>query len=61
MRRRSCWTTTATTCEGEPLALEFWERLRDEVRYDTVDALVAAIADDVERTREIVPAAEPDG
>ena len=46
---------------GEPLALEFWERLRDEVRYDTVDALVAAIADDVERTREIVPAAEPDG
>lgn len=46
---------------GEPLALEFWERLRDEVRYDTVDALVEAIADDVERTREIVPAAEPDG
>ena len=46
---------------SEPLALEFWERLRDEVRYDTVDALVEAIADDVERTREIVPAAEPDG
>ena len=46
---------------GEPLAIEFWERLRDEVRYDTVDALVEAIADDVERTREIVPAAEPDG
>jgi riboflavin kinase/FMN adenylyltransferase len=46
---------------GEPLALEFWERLRDEVRYDTVDELVAAIADDVERTREIVPVAEPGG
>ena len=46
---------------GEPLAIEFWERLRDEVRYDSVDELVAAIADDVERTREIVPAAEPGG
>ena len=46
---------------GEPLALEFWERLRDEVRYDSVDELVAAIADDVERTRELVPAAEPAG
>jgi len=31
------------------------------VRYDTVDALVAAIADDVERTREIVPTVESDG
>jgi riboflavin kinase/FMN adenylyltransferase len=44
---------------GEPLALEFWERLRDEVRYDSVDELVAAIADDVERTRGLVPPAEP--
>ena len=40
---------------GEALAIEFWDRLRDEVRYDSVDELVAAIADDVERTREIVP------
>jgi riboflavin kinase/FMN adenylyltransferase len=39
---------------GEPLAIEFWERLRDEIRYDSVEALVAAIADDVERTRLIV-------
>ena len=39
---------------GEPLAIEFWERLRDEVRYESVEELVAAIADDVERTREIV-------
>jgi riboflavin kinase / FMN adenylyltransferase len=46
---------------GEPLALEFWERLRDEVRYDSVEELVAAIADDVERTRELVPIAEPGG
>ena len=39
---------------GEPLAIEFWERLRDEVRFDSVEALSAQIADDVERTREVV-------
>jgi riboflavin kinase / FMN adenylyltransferase len=43
---------------GEPLALEFWERLRDEVRFDSVDELVGAIAEDVERTRRAVPATE---
>ncbi|CAN5783563.1 bifunctional riboflavin kinase/FAD synthetase [soil metagenome] len=42
---------------GEPLALELWERLRDEVRYDSIDELIAAIAGDVDRTREIVPVA----
>ncbi len=40
---------------GEPLGIEFWARLRDEVRYDSVDALVDAIGDDVRRTQEIVP------
>jgi riboflavin kinase/FMN adenylyltransferase len=39
---------------GEPLAVEFWERLRDEVRYDSLEDLVAAIGDDVGRTRRIV-------
>ena len=39
---------------GEPLAVEFWERLRDEVKFESVDELVRAIADDVERTRAIV-------
>jgi riboflavin kinase/FMN adenylyltransferase len=39
---------------GDPLSVEFWGRLRDEVRYDSVEELVAAIAGDVERTREIV-------
>ena len=39
---------------GQRLSVEFWERLRDEVRFDSVDELVGAIADDVERTREIV-------
>jgi riboflavin kinase / FMN adenylyltransferase len=40
---------------GDTLAVEFWERLRDEVKFDSVDELVAAIADDVERTRAAVP------
>ena len=40
---------------GEPLAIEWWERLRDEERYSSIDELVAAIADDVERTRDVVP------
>jgi len=39
---------------GEPLAVAFWERLRDEVRYEAIEDLVAAIADDVARTRAIV-------
>jgi riboflavin kinase/FMN adenylyltransferase len=40
---------------GEPLAIELWERLRDEERYASIDELVAAIADDVDRTRAVVP------
>jgi riboflavin kinase / FMN adenylyltransferase len=40
---------------GEPLAIEFWARLRDEVRYDSVDELVRAMDADVERTRALVP------
>jgi riboflavin kinase/FMN adenylyltransferase len=40
---------------GEPLAIEFWKRLRDEERYPDVDTLVAAIAADVARTRALVP------
>jgi riboflavin kinase/FMN adenylyltransferase len=39
---------------GEPLAVEFWARLRDEVRYASVQELVQAIGRDVERTRAIV-------
>lgn len=42
---------------GTGLTVEFWERLRDEVKFDSVDDLVAAIADDVERTRAAVPSA----
>jgi riboflavin kinase/FMN adenylyltransferase len=40
---------------GDTLTVEFWERLRDEVKFDSVDDLIAAIADDVERTRTAVP------
>ena len=40
---------------GEPLGIEFWARLRDEEKYDSVDALVAAIEADVVRTRDLVP------
>ncbi len=36
---------------GQQLSVEFWERLRDEQRFDSVDELVEAIAGDVERTR----------
>jgi riboflavin kinase / FMN adenylyltransferase len=39
---------------GQQLAVEFWERLRDEVKFESVDELVDAIADDVERTRHVV-------
>ncbi|MFN8233585.1 MAG: riboflavin kinase [Actinomycetota bacterium] len=44
---------------GRPIAIEFWGRLRDEVKYDAVDDLVSAIADDVRRTRAIVPDTQP--
>lgn len=45
---------------GDTLSVEFWERLRDEVKFDSVDELVAAIADDVERTRAALPTSDPD-
>jgi riboflavin kinase/FMN adenylyltransferase len=39
---------------GDRLSIEFWARLRDEVRYESVEVLVAAIAEDVGATRAIV-------
>jgi riboflavin kinase/FMN adenylyltransferase len=39
---------------GEHVALEFVARLRDMVRFDTVEALTAAVADDVKRARELL-------
>jgi riboflavin kinase/FMN adenylyltransferase len=39
---------------GERLVVELWERLRDQARFESEAELVAAIADDVERTRHAV-------
>lgn len=39
---------------GETMQLEFVARLRDEIRYTTVDALIKQIHDDVEKTRAIL-------
>lgn len=38
----------------EHLGVEFWERLRDEEKYDSPEALVVQIDEDVQRTRAIV-------
>ncbi len=43
---------------GEPLSVEFWVRLRDEAKFATPAELARAIADDVARTRELVPSAK---
>ena len=39
---------------GERLVVELWSPLRDQRRFDSLDELVAAIGDDVERTRSAV-------
>jgi riboflavin kinase / FMN adenylyltransferase len=36
------------------ISIEFLERLRDEVRFDSPDALVRQMKEDVDRTREVV-------
>jgi riboflavin kinase/FMN adenylyltransferase len=42
---------------GKVLAVEFWERLRDEQRFDSADVLSKQIEQDVQRTRELVTSA----
>ncbi len=37
-----------------PISLEFWARLRDEVRFGSGEELARQIEDDVERTRSLV-------
>jgi riboflavin kinase/FMN adenylyltransferase len=39
---------------GEPMAVEFWARLRDELRFDSVEDLVRQMKEDVERARALV-------
>jgi riboflavin kinase/FMN adenylyltransferase len=41
---------------GEILTVEFWARLRDEIRFDSSASLVRQIAEDVQRTRKVVAA-----
>ena len=44
---------------GEPIAVEFWQRLRDEAKFDSAEALAKQIAQDVERTRAAVRIGSP--
>ena len=39
---------------GKVMGIEFWARLRDELVFDSAEALAAKIAEDVERTRDLV-------
>jgi riboflavin kinase/FMN adenylyltransferase len=39
---------------GRRMTVEFWERLRDEVRFDSPEDLARQIKDDIERTRALV-------
>lgn len=43
---------------GQKLRLEFYRRLRDEIRFDSLDALRAQIAADAESTRKFFEAAQ---
>ena len=43
---------------GENVGLDFVERLRDMVRFDTAEQLQAQIADDVTQTRRVLAAAD---
>lgn len=40
--------------QGRVLGIEFWQRLRNEIRFESAEALADQIAEDVERTRSIV-------
>jgi riboflavin kinase/FMN adenylyltransferase len=39
---------------GQPISVEFWHRLRDEVRFDSAEDLARQIKEDVERTRGLM-------
>ena len=46
---------------GESMSIEFWERLRDEAKFPSAEALIAQITLDVERTRTVVSRPDPAG
>lgn len=39
---------------GETLRIEFWERLRDEKRFESTDALIEQMHRDIDQTRTII-------
>ena len=41
--------------QGRVLAVEFWERLREEVRFESPEALALQMKEDVAQTRALVP------
>jgi riboflavin kinase/FMN adenylyltransferase len=41
---------------GEPMSVEFWQRLREEVRFGSAEDLARQIKEDVERTRALMEA-----
>jgi riboflavin kinase/FMN adenylyltransferase len=41
---------------GEPMSVEFWQRLREEVRFGSAEELARQIKEDVERTRALMEA-----
>jgi riboflavin kinase/FMN adenylyltransferase len=44
--------------QDDPIAVEFWERLRDEERFESPEALARQISQDVERTRTLIAPSE---
>ncbi|MFC7329538.1 bifunctional riboflavin kinase/FAD synthetase [Marinactinospora rubrisoli] len=46
---------------GRAMAVEFTARIRGQQRFDSVDALIAAMRRDVDRAREILTGGRPDG
>ena len=43
---------------GAPISVEFIARIRGQVRFNNIDALVAQMTDDVDRCRELLRRAE---
>jgi riboflavin kinase/FMN adenylyltransferase len=44
---------------GEAVSMEFVERLRPTLKFDSIDALTEQMAEDVERCRQILSAIVP--
>ena len=40
---------------GQTLRVEFWKRLRDELKFESADALIEQMGRDVDETRSLIP------